>query len=59
MAHVPTILAYFGPEVQLPLISLLGSIVGVVMLVGTYPFRVIKERIRRWKTPETKSDPKL
>lgn len=49
MDHVPTILAYFGPEVQLPLISLIGSIVGVVMVVGTYPFRVIRDGVRRWK----------
>jgi uncharacterized integral membrane protein len=49
MNHVSTVLAYFGPEVQLPLISLVGSIVGLVMMAGALPFRLIKEQIRRWK----------
>jgi hypothetical protein len=49
MNHVSTVLAYFGPEVQLPLISLVGSIVGLVMMAGAFPFRLIKEQIRRWK----------
>ncbi|APW63749.1 hypothetical protein [Paludisphaera borealis] len=49
MNHVSTVLAYFGPEVQLPVISLVGSIVGLVMMAGAFPFRLAKERIRRWK----------
>ena len=28
------LLAYFGPEVQLPLVSVIGAISGVVLLVG-------------------------
>jgi hypothetical protein len=38
------IFAYFGPEVQFPLLSLLGAISGLVMMVGGAPYR----RIRRW-----------
>ena len=37
-------LAYFGPEVQLPLVSLIGAISGVVLLVGAAPIRLVK----RW-----------
>ena len=51
MTHAAVVLAYFGPEVQLPVISLIGSIVGVAMMVGSFPIRLIKERLRRWKTP--------
>ncbi len=38
------LLAYFGPEVQLPLISAIGAISGVVLLVGGAPIRLVK----RW-----------
>ncbi len=38
------VLAYFGPEVQLPLVSLIGAISGVVLLVGSAPIRLVK----RW-----------
>ncbi|AMV37705.1 hypothetical protein [Planctomyces sp. SH-PL62] len=34
--------AYFGPEVQMPLASLLASIVGMVMIAGAAPLRVAK-----------------
>jgi len=34
--------AYFGPEVQMPLASLLASIVGVLMIAGAAPVRVVK-----------------
>jgi hypothetical protein len=40
------VLAYFGPEVQLPLISIIGAISGVVLLVGGAPIRLA----RRWFT---------
>lgn len=42
------VFAYFGPEVQLPLASLIGSIVGVALMVGTYPIRVVRDRVRAW-----------
>ena len=38
------LLAYFGPEVQLPLVSIIGAISGVVLLVGSAPIRLVK----RW-----------
>ena len=34
MHHWPLILAYFGPEVQYPLLSLMGAISGLLMMVG-------------------------
>jgi hypothetical protein len=37
--------AYFGPEVQLPLLSVLGAISGVVMLVVRSPYRYLS----RWR----------
>jgi len=49
MNHASMVVAYFGPEVQLPLLSLIGSIVGVAMMAGSLPVRVVKERVRRWK----------
>lgn len=36
------ILAYFGPEVQMPLASLLASIVGLVMVAGAAPLRAAR-----------------
>jgi hypothetical protein len=38
------LLAYFGPEVQLPLVSIIGAITGVALLVGGAPIRLV----RRW-----------
>jgi hypothetical protein len=40
----PILLAYFGPEVQLPLLSLIGALSGVFLMVGRAPIRVV----RRW-----------
>ena len=34
MHQWPPIFAYFGPEVQFPLLSLMGAISGLVMIVG-------------------------
>jgi len=38
------LLAYFGPETQLPLLSLLGAMSGLVMVLVRSPIRVV----RRW-----------
>lgn len=38
------LLAYFGPEVQLPLVSIIGAITGFGLLVGGAPIRLA----RRW-----------
>ena len=40
----PILLAYFGPEVQLPLISFLAAASGFLLMVGRAPIRVVK----RW-----------
>jgi len=39
--------AYFGPEMQLPLTSLIGAISGIVLIVGAAPIRLIKQWFRR------------
>jgi hypothetical protein len=44
MPNCSLIFAYFGPEVQFPLLSILGAMSGVLMLVGGAPYR----RIKRW-----------
>lgn len=44
MQFGPVLLAYFGPEIQLPLTSIIGAITGVILLVGTTPLRLV----RRW-----------
>jgi len=49
MIHLPMVVAYFGPEVQLPLVSLIGSIVGLGMMAAGLPYRLIKEKVRNWK----------
>jgi hypothetical protein len=36
------LLAYFGPEVQMPLASLLASMVGLLMIVGAAPVRLVR-----------------
>ncbi len=50
MLNHMALFAYFGPEVQLPLASLIGSIVGIALMVGTYPIRVVRERVRSWSS---------
>lgn len=44
MPNWSPIFAYFGPEVQFPVLSILGAMSGLLMLVGGAPYR----RIRRW-----------
>jgi hypothetical protein len=39
-----TLFAYFGPEVQLPLVSLIGTISGIILIIGAAPLRMVK----RW-----------
>ena len=39
--------AYFGPEMQLPLTSLIGAISGIALIVGAAPIRVFKQWFRR------------
>lgn len=44
MSQEFVVLAYFGPEVQMPLLSAIGAISGVVLIVGGAPIRLA----RRW-----------
>ena len=44
MVACSTLFAYFGPEVQLPLTSLIGAVSGFLLLVGAGPIR----RLRQW-----------
>jgi hypothetical protein len=53
MQDLPVILAYFGPEVQLPVISFIAAAAGLVMTIGRAPIRVIS----RWfKARKAKSN---
>jgi hypothetical protein len=42
-----TLFAYFGPEVQLPLTSLIGAVSGIVLIVGAMPVRLVKRWLER------------
>ena len=44
MQSLPILFAYFGPEVQMPLLSLLAAASGILMMIGRAPIRVVK----RW-----------
>jgi hypothetical protein len=44
MQNWSPIFAYFGPELQFPVLSMLGAMSGLLMLVGGAPLR----RIKRW-----------
>ncbi len=39
--------AYFGPEMQLPLTSLIGAISGIVLIVGAAPVRLVRQWLRK------------
>ena len=34
--------AYFGPEVQMPVASLLASVIGILMIAGAAPARAVR-----------------
>jgi hypothetical protein len=44
MRPFPILLAYFGPEVQLPLLSFIAAASGILMMIGRAPIRLVK----RW-----------
>ncbi len=44
MQSFPMLLAYFGPEVQVPLISFIAAGIGFLMTIGRAPIR----GVRRW-----------
>jgi hypothetical protein len=47
--------AYFGPEVQFPLLSILGAMSGLLMLIGGAPYRWIKRWVNDRKGREPAS----
>jgi hypothetical protein len=46
------VFAYFGPEVQFPLVSFVGAAMGLVMMVGGAPIR----RIKQWVSSMTRKN---
>ncbi len=44
MQNFPAVFAYFGPEVQLPVLSFIAAVSGLVLTIGGAPIRAI----RRW-----------
>ena len=42
MQALPTLLAYFGPEVQLPVLSFLAAASGLLLTIGCSPIRAVK-----------------
>lgn len=53
MQMSPLLLAYFGPEIQLPLTSLIGAITGMILIVGGAPIRLV----RRWSSTLLRGKP--
>jgi hypothetical protein len=47
MQICPTFFAYFGPEVQMPLISFIGTIAGTILIIGATPLEVVKRWLQR------------
>jgi hypothetical protein len=50
------LLAYFGPEIQLPLTSLVGAVSGVLLIVGGAPIRWLRRRIALFGRARTRVD---
>jgi hypothetical protein len=50
MPHFPILLAYFGPEVQMPLLSFLAAAGGFLMVLGKAPIRFAKRWIDKFKS---------
>jgi hypothetical protein len=46
MGYTTTLFAYVGPEVALPVASVLASVIGFVMVVGRAPFRFAARALR-------------
>ena len=42
-----TLFAYFGPDVQMPLISLIGTFAGMILIIGSAPLQVVKRWLQR------------
>lgn len=46
MGSISVILAYVGPEVILPVASVLASVIGFLLMVGRAPFRFVGRAFR-------------
>ena len=55
MHHWSPVFAYFGPEMQYPLLSLMGALSGLLMIVGGGPYRRIRQWVRDRKRGQTQS----
>jgi hypothetical protein len=55
MQNLPVLFAYFGPEVQLPLISFIAAASGFLLMLGRAPFRMVK---RWYAAVKGRSEPK-
>lgn len=47
MQTCSTLFAYFGPEVQFPLTSLIGAVSGFMLIIGAAPVRLLKDWLQR------------
>lgn len=43
----PVLIAYFAPEVALPVVSALAGVFGFLMMIGRAPFRLAAKGFRR------------
>jgi hypothetical protein len=49
MGSVSVLFAYIGPDVTLPLMSMLAAVFGFIMMVGRAPIRYAAKVLRRAK----------
>jgi hypothetical protein len=47
MDHLPTILAYLGPETMLPMTSVVAGVAGFLMMFGRNAWRLASGAVRR------------
>jgi hypothetical protein len=50
-----TVFAYFGSEVQLPLVSMIGVFSGIALIVGGAPVRLIRRYLREMTRKDSAS----
>jgi hypothetical protein len=51
----PAVLAYFGPDVQLPVISFIAAVSGLLLTIGGAPIRAFKRWLAARKEKRTLS----
>jgi hypothetical protein len=55
MQPFPVLLAYFGPEVQLPVLSFIAAASGLFLTIGSAPIRAFKRWLGARKEKRTLS----